>query len=88
MGLIVFAVAQTTRVRAADEAASPYAQDVKPLSTAECGRCHYSIFTEIKNAGGRHQIDCVRCHRQYHVYSPRKDNYDQIMPDCGWCHKS
>ncbi len=67
---------------------SPYEMDIQPLTTAECGRCHFSIFQTIKHEGGKHQIDCVLCHREYHVYSPRKNNYDDIMPDCAWCHQS
>ncbi|MBN1840876.1 MAG: cytochrome C [Deltaproteobacteria bacterium] len=67
---------------------SPYQMEVKPLTTVECGQCHFSIFQTIKKEGARHQIDCVRCHREYHIYNPRKQNYDQIMPDCAWCHKS
>jgi predicted CXXCH cytochrome family protein len=66
---------------------SPYDADIKPLSTAECGQCHYSVFQGIKKKGGLHQIDCVRCHKEYHVYNPRKQNYDDIMPQCIWCHQ-
>lgn len=70
------------------KAASPYDMDIKPLTTIECARCHYNVFEAIKMAGGRHQIDCVQCHKKYHVYNPRKQNYDQIMPDCAACHVS
>ncbi len=67
---------------------SVYEMDIKPLTTAECGQCHFSVFQAIKQEGGKHQIDCVLCHREYHAYNPRKNNYDAIMPDCAWCHKS
>ena len=67
---------------------SPYKMEIKPLTTAECGQCHFSIFQNIKQEGARHQIDCIRCHTQYHVYNPRKQNYDQIMPECISCHVS
>ena len=67
---------------------SPYEMEVRPLTTAECGQCHFSIFETIKAQGARHQIDCVRCHTEYHVYNPRKQNYDQIMPRCSSCHLS
>ncbi len=67
---------------------SAYQTQIKPLTTAECGQCHLSIFEAIRKQGGRHQIDCVRCHREYHVYNPRKQNYEEIMPDCAWCHVS
>ena len=70
------------------EKASPYDIEVKPLTTAECAQCHFSIFQTIKKEGAGHQINCVRCHTQYHVYNPRKQNYDQIMPKCASCHLS
>lgn len=68
--------------------ASPYDIEVKQLTTAECGQCHFSIFQTIKKEGGKHQIDCVRCHTEYHVYTPRKQDYDEIMPKCASCHVS
>ncbi len=67
---------------------SPYEMAIRPLTTAECAQCHFSVFETIKARGARHQFDCVRCHREYHVYNPRKNNYDQIMPKCAWCHQS
>jgi len=67
---------------------SPYDMKVEPLTTAECGQCHFSYFETIKAQGAKHQIDCVRCHTVYHAYSPRKKNYDQIMPKCSACHLS
>jgi predicted CXXCH cytochrome family protein len=69
-------------------AATPYDAVVQPLTTAECGQCHFSYFQAIKTEGGKHQIDCVRCHTVYHAYSPQKQNYDQIMPKCATCHVS
>ena len=68
--------------------ASMYKAKVKPLTTAECGQCHLPIYETVKAQGSKHQIDCVRCHTKYHVYSPRKQNYDQIMPKCSSCHLS
>lgn len=65
---------------------SPYEMKVEPLTTAECGQCHFSYFETISAQGGKHQIDCVQCHTVYHAYSPRKKNYDQIMPKCSSCH--
>ena len=67
---------------------SPYEMEIKPLTTVECGQCHFSVFQTIKYKGTNHQIDCVQCHREYHVYNPRKQNYDEIMPKCAWCHVS
>lgn len=70
------------------EIAPEYAIKIKPLATAECGQCHLSVFETIKAQGTKHQIDCVRCHTEYHVYNPRKQNYDEIMPKCSSCHLS
>jgi len=67
---------------------APYEMDVRALTTAECGQCHFSVFQALKTTGGKHQIDCVRCHAKYHVYNPRKQNYDEIMPKCSSCHLS
>ena len=69
-------------------AQTPYDAQIQPLTTAECGQCHFSYFQAIKAEGGRHQIDCVECHTVFHAYSPRKQNYEQIMPKCSACHLS
>ena len=63
-----------------------YERDIQPLSTEQCAGCHLSIFRKIKQDGGRHRIECSRCHTQYHAYNPGKDNYAEIMPKCGGCH--
>lgn len=65
---------------------SPYEMDVKPLSPDECGRCHYGIFSQIKNEGGKHKIDCTQCHTKFHAYNPVKQNWAEIMPKCETCH--
>jgi len=90
-GLIIVGVCATQCDIASANASkeqSPYEVVIKPLSTAECGQCHLSVFQAIKTDGGRHQIDCVQCHTEYHVYNPRKKNYDEIMPKCALCHLS
>jgi len=65
---------------------SPYALEVKPLGPAECGRCHSSVYNQIKNEGGKHQIECIQCHVKYHAYNPKKQNWEEIMPKCQICH--
>jgi hypothetical protein len=65
---------------------SPYAVEVTPLTPADCGRCHSTVFNLIKKEGGKHQIECVQCHTKYHVYSPVKQNWKEIMPKCQDCH--
>jgi hypothetical protein len=65
---------------------SPYAIEIAPLTLADCGRCHFSIFELIKNEGGKHKIDCVQCHTKYHAYNPIRQNWQEIMPKCQTCH--
>jgi len=65
---------------------SPYEADIKPLTAEECARCHFSVFSQIKNEGGKHKIDCVQCHTKYHAYNPNKQNWAEIMPKCQTCH--
>jgi len=65
---------------------SLYEQDVKPLTPVECARCHYSVFSQIKNDGGKHQLECTFCHKKFHAYNPIKQNWNEIMPKCQECH--
>ena len=97
VGIIVLLGAGTLCLAEAKEEAKPeqvpkvvsiYETVIKPLTTAECARCHYSVFKTIKMEGVKHQIECSRCHTQYHVYSPIKQNYNEIMPKCDSCHLS
>ncbi|MGE4296506.1 MAG: hypothetical protein AB7E47_00635 [Desulfovibrionaceae bacterium] len=60
---------------------------MQPLSDDDCAQCHFSIYQKIKVDGGKHKIACKRCHTQYHAFSSRKLNYDDIMPKCASCHK-
>jgi predicted CXXCH cytochrome family protein len=90
-GLMIIGICATQPDVASAEASkemSPYELTIKPLTTAECAQCHLSVFQTIKTDGGKHQIDCVRCHTEYHAYNPRKQNYDAIMPKCASCHLS
>jgi hypothetical protein len=68
--------------------ASPelYITDPQPLTIAQCGQCHPSLYKNLKDDGGKHRFDCQKCHASFHVYNPRKANYDAIMPKCATCH--
>jgi len=87
---------QAMQVAQAEQPAAPppkeekpkslYDADVKPLAPAECGRCHYSVFSQLKNEGGKHKLDCTQCHTKYHAYNPVKQNWAEIMPKCDTCH--
>jgi len=65
-----------------------YTQKVQPLKTQACGRCHTGIYRLIRAEGGRHKIDCARCHVRFHVFQPGKDNYEEVMPECETCHEA
>ncbi len=63
-----------------------YSSTPQPLTVGQCGQCHPSVFQNIKDNGGKHRFDCQKCHSTFHVYNPRKGNYDAIMPHCDTCH--
>jgi len=65
-----------------------YAVDPQPLTVTQCGQCHPGPFGDLKANGGRHQFTCQGCHKTFHNYSPRKNNWDEIMPKCSSCHSS
>lgn len=69
----------------AQEVDSPYKLEVKPLTTAECARCHLSTFETIKQEGGKHKRECRFCHEQYHTYRPYK-SWEEAVPQCVNCH--
>jgi hypothetical protein len=58
----------------------------QPMTVAECGRCHLRHFTDLREEGGAHRFACQDCHQTFHAYNPRRNNYDELMPDCGLCH--
>jgi hypothetical protein len=64
-----------------------YDFEPKPLHTVEeCAQCHVSVFEQIKSKGGKHQIECVRCHTQFHMFNPKKRPYETVIPKCETCH--
>ena len=63
-----------------------YSQPIKPLTTADCARCHKYEFNTIKEKGGKHQLKCTFCHEKFRVYNPVKKNWKEIMPKCTNCH--
>jgi hypothetical protein len=66
--------------------ADPYGVLPEPMTTVECGRCHLRHFTDLREEGGAHRFACQDCHQTFHAYNPRRNNYDELMPDCGQCH--
>ena len=68
------------------EAIDPYAVEPVPMTVLECGRCHPGQYGSLREVGGRHRFDCRDCHELFHAYNPRKNNFAELMPDCGMCH--
>jgi hypothetical protein len=64
-----------------------YTEEVQTLTPEECGRCHTEYYYSIKTQGGKHRIDCRRCHVQFHVFRPGKVKYEDILPRCSECHE-
>jgi hypothetical protein len=69
-----------------EKVAKLYDFQPKPLTLAQCAQCHITVFERIKNKGGKHQIDCVRCHTQFHMFNPKKRPYETVIPKCETCH--
>ncbi len=67
------------------QGADLYLQDVQPMTTMECARCHYSAFVDIRDQGGLHQQPCTDCHQVYHNFKPSVPMKDKL-PQCADCH--
>lgn len=68
------------------ESPPAYPEDVQPLTPEECGKCHPRYYYLIKTEGGRHKMDCRKCHVQFHIYRPGKISYEDVLPKCSTCH--
>ncbi|MBN2808882.1 MAG: hypothetical protein JXR80_05250, partial [Deltaproteobacteria bacterium] len=49
---------------AAVTGAAVYQQQVAPMTTLACAQCHEPVFNNIRDNGGKHQIDCRECHEE------------------------
>ncbi|MDL1979856.1 MAG: cytochrome C [Deltaproteobacteria bacterium] len=59
-----------------------------PLRTvAQCAQCHIYVFEQLKKEGGKHQIECVQCHTEFHRYNPKTRPYETVIPKCATCHE-
>src|SRR6185369_5392626 len=85
-----FAETQAKKIATVTIAPTPeqYAVQPQPLTASQCAQCHTAQFQGIKDNGGRHRFACQSCHNLLHAYSPRKGNYDAIMPKCSSCHET
>lgn len=62
-----------------------YKQKIEPITNRECARCHFAVFTDIRDKGGAHQMVCMECHETFHIRKPGK-KWKDIVPDCIDCH--
>ena len=83
--ITLLGMSSLTIVVAEEEGPEVYQQEVQPMTTLECGRCHYAVFADIRDKGGRHQIPCRKCHKVFHTYRPGK-KWKDVLPDCTTCH--
>jgi predicted CXXCH cytochrome family protein len=58
---------------------------VESLNTLDCARCHISVFTDIRDNGGKHQLQCRDCHKTFHTSKPGMAWAD-VVPKCKDCH--
>jgi hypothetical protein len=80
-------VAPAGRELAAEKETPPvYVGEVQPLKPYECGRCHTYFYDLIRTQGGKHRIDCQKCHVKFHIYRPGRVEYEEILPTCDACH--
>lgn len=63
-----------------------YQQKIKPLTTRQCAQCHYAVFSDIRDRGGRHQLSCTECHETFHTWKPGRE-WSSVVPRCATCHE-
>jgi len=68
------------------DTADLYAVPVLSMTPQECGRCHTHFYDLIRADGGKHRIDCKRCHVEFHLYRPGRVAYEDLLPKCETCH--
>jgi len=68
-----------------NSAAAVYQQKVTPLTTLECAQCHFSVFADIRDNGGLHQLECRFCHQTFHSLRPGIP-WEDVVPHCDTCH--
>lgn len=73
--------APSTDVKAPDV----YQVQVRQLTTLQCAQCHYSVFEDIRDQGGKHQLECRYCHQTFHTLRPGVAWKDAV-PQCKTCH--
>ena len=87
---VSFAATQGKKIATVAIPSTPelYASEPQPLTASQCAQCHTAVYSDLKSSGGLHRFSCQNCHNQFHAYSPRKGNWDAIMPKCSSCHEA
>ncbi len=53
----------------------------------QCRWCHQKEYDMVDLIGNGHRINCIRCHRTYHLYVANKTRHKQLSARCSPCHK-
>ena len=61
------------------EVAEDIYPELRPLSPAQCGQCHPTVYNNLRTQGERHRFPCQDCHEIFHTV-------EKVMPDCANCH--
>ena len=72
-------------VAAEEDGQAFYKQKIEPITNFDCARCHFTVFTDIRDKGGAHQMLCMECHKTFHTRRPGK-KWKDIVPNCANCH--
>ncbi|BCR03475.1 c-type cytochrome [Desulfuromonas versatilis] len=86
--LLLGAPAGSQAAEAGPEAASGaevYRQPIPEMTTLECAKCHPGVFTDIRDRGGLHQLECRQCHAKFHSFQPGLA-WEERVPGCRSCH--
>ena len=83
---ICFFTCITASIATADAEIDIFAQQVEPLGTIDCARCHEQAFSSLRDHGGAHKMDCRECHEQFHT-TGRNVTWEQRVPACANCHE-
>jgi predicted CXXCH cytochrome family protein len=78
--------AQQSSAQPEPTGAAIYQQKIKPLSTRQCAQCHYAVYSDIRDRGGKHQVACTECHETFHTWKPGR-KWSEVVPKCASCHE-
>jgi hypothetical protein len=77
---------KTPQAPTVSEEVNVYKLKVEALTTLDCARCHYSVFSDIRDGGGKHQLQCRKCHQTFHIVKKPGRSLADVVPKCTSCH--